>query len=225
MADIRIFGSNAVPSNTGNGWTLAAGSRQGAIYTSDWKQQMIADGRAYGIHVGNFVTAVTGGGAGTILDIDQPEALVSVPSGTSIFPMRISFALEANSAATDNDLIHALITVTRTAAWDGAGTATTPTIYNLRTDNPRSSGCTARTAFTADITTAPVSHLELGRYSAKVETGAAGNFVHQHNYLYEPQNLVTIVGPAMLLCYFGGTAAVAGYLRVSWIECPSTWGT
>ena len=48
----------------------------GALATADWIQTLIARGKAGHITIGAFSTPITGGGAGTVLDLDQVSAFL-----------------------------------------------------------------------------------------------------------------------------------------------------
>lgn len=217
MADMRI----AHPSGTG--FVAAGGTRRGDMFTADWKQRMILEGRAYMVNVGALSTPIVGGGAGTVLDLDQPEFIISVPSGTSLIPLRVAIQCQPPLIAADNDEIEALIAVDRTAACAGDGTATAETPFNLRTDNPRASACTATSAYTADVTD-PVLGIELARVVkvADVQGTAANAKFDALDLVYEPTCPPVIVGPAMLVGYWGGTVATSGFAEVAWIEVPTT---
>lgn len=194
-------------------------TRDGALFTADWRLAGIMDGRAYMMNVGAFSTPITGGGAGTILDQDQPEGIISVPSGKAIVPVRIHVQCQAPLSVTDNDESEILIAVDRAAAWAGDGTVTTETALNMRTDNPRSSSCSCASAATANITN-PTLGIELAHsvMVADVQGTAATVVVTKHELLYEPSVPPIIVGPAAIYLYWGGTVATSGFAQAVWLE-------
>lgn len=204
-----------------SGYIAARATRDGTLFAADWKQALVMEGRGFHFDVGAFSTGIVGGGAGTVLDLDQPEAVLSIPSGTSIIPLRVAVQCQVPLLATDADEAEILIAVDRTAASAGDGTKTAETIFNLRTDNPSASLCTATSAYTADLTD-PVLGIELAR---KVITGDVQGTAA--NALWTPLELVypgpqqfapIIVGPAMLVVYWGGTVAVPGFAQIEWAE-------
>lgn len=222
MADMRI----ASPSGTG--FIAVPGTFDGAAFVSDWRQKMILDGRAYHVTVGALTSPITGGGAGTVIDAEQPEAVVSVPTGTAILPFRVHVQTQPGLIAADADELEILLGVDRTQTIN-AGTSTAETIFNLRTDNPRSSNCSAFSAYTGDMTvpTSPTIGIELARRQkvGDVQGTAANAQYHEAELLYEPAVVPVLVGPCALLVYWAGTVAVPGFAQVEWIEIPSTWVT
>ena len=203
-----------------SGFIGARASRDGALYSLPWKQGLVLEGRAYHFDVGTLSTPIQGGGAGTVLDLDQPEAILSIPSGTSILPLRVAVQCQVPAMVTDADECEILVAVDRTAAAVADGTKTAETIFNLRTDNASSSLCTATSAYTADVTD-PVLGIELAR---RVIVGDLASAVAQpYNmldlvYPGEQGYAPVIVGPAMLIVYWGGTVATTGFAQIEWAE-------
>jgi hypothetical protein len=205
----------------------------GSLVVGDWVHAMIARGFGYHVSIGGFSTPITGGGNGTILDLDQPEGVVSVPSGWTIMPVRVHIQLQTPLLATDADESEALIVVDRGNAWAGDGTFTRETPYNLRTDRGPardgiSAGCPVEcaSAFTADMTvdgtTDTTHHIELARsvLVGDVQT-AAGVFVTKHELLYEPKYAPFLVGPCAMYLYWGGTVATPGFAQIDFVAIPS----
>lgn len=204
-----------------SGYMAARASRDGSLYSLPWKQGLVLEGRVFHFDVGTLSTPIQGGGAGTVIDLDQPEAILSIPSGTSIIPLRIAVQCQVPLLATDADECEILVAVDRTAASAGDGTKTAETIFNLRTDNPSASLCTASSAYTAD-TTDPVLGLELARrvITGDVQGTAATALWTPLELLYpgDQEFAPVIVGPAMLVVYWGGTVATTGFAQIEWAE-------
>ncbi len=184
----------------------------------------------YGRHVsiGAFSTPITGGGAGTVLDLDQPEGLVSVPNGVAIRPISIRFQGHQPLLATDADEAEVIVAVDVAGAWNGDGATTAETIYNMRTGLPSSSGCIAASAFTGDMTTGvvaadPVLAIELAarRNTGDVQGTPATALQTALDFVYEPAIAPWIVGPATLLLYWGGTVALPGFAQLQFLEVPT----
>jgi len=72
--------------------------------------------------------------AGTVLDLDQPEGVLSVPSGFTLIPIRFGVQAQVPLLAADADEAEILIAVDRGASWAQYGTRTAELVYNLRTD-------------------------------------------------------------------------------------------
>jgi hypothetical protein len=224
MSDMRIIPVTASPTRLqGDGGFLPArGTRDGAMFVSDWKQSLIMEGRGYIVNVGAVSTPITGGGAGTVLDPTEPEFAIAVPSGTAIMPIRIHVQAQTPLLATDADESEILIGVDRTQVITG-GTATSETIFNLRTDNPRASSCTATSAYTADSTSTLSLGIELARSVIVGDVQSAVAVLYtKHELLYEPVTVPIIMGPATLVGFWGGTVATPGFAEITWVELPST---
>lgn len=200
------------------------GNRAGAIVTKSLSQALIAAGYGFHVTVGDGTTPIVGGGNGTILDITEPELVISVPSGAAIMPVSIRVSCEM-PADTDADVQEILIALQRAAAITSAGTGTAETPMNLRSDNSRSTVCTIYSATTADHTytgaiTTPVHHLELARKQEVTNIVTSGITHGLLELIYEPKTPPVLVGPATLFVHFGGTAAMSGFIEASWVEMP-----
>ena len=225
-ADIRFRAAQyANVPNTADGFpTEARSTRGGDLSVADWLNLKNMEGRIFQMDVGTFSTPITGGGAGTILDADQPEGVIGVPSGTTIILNRVAVQCQTPLLATDADEAEILVAVDKDICYAGTGTATAETPLALRTDQKRASVCTCKSAFSGDITVAPTSDIELAR---KVITGdingtAANALWGVLDLVYEPKVPPIIVGPATVMVYWGGTVATTGFAQVQWAEIPST---
>jgi len=206
------------------------GITSGAPVLGDELQQLVNAGYGYHVTVGAFTTPIVGGGGdGTIIDADRPELSISVPSGTAIIPLRISVQLELPADA-DAKVEEILIAADRTAAsTSSSSTGTAETIFNMRTDNARSSGCTVISAGTSNMGTAPTLGLELARKQMKVNVLTDGITQGVVDLTYEPKVPPIIVGPAAVYVYFGGDTTVpSGFIQAEWVEMPADlnafWG-
>lgn len=221
----RVAASLATADNTGPREVDA--SRAGELYTYDWKQRRIAEGRGFIVNVGAFSSPITGGGAGTILDLDQPEFVINVESGKVLVPLRFFVQTQAPLLAADADESEIMIAVDRTAKWAGDGTFTAETAFNMRTDNIKSYTGSVGSAFTADMlmTTGAdaVLGIELARTVVTADSQtAAGVLWTKNELLYEPGTPPFIVGPAAVIGYWGGTVATPGFAELMFLELDST---
>lgn len=223
MSDLRVFGQNAPSVASPGSWIAASGLPDGTLAEVPWQQKLINAGYGFHVTIGTFSTPITGGGAGTVIDLDQPEGIISVPSGAAIIPVRFAVQCHVPLLATDANEAEILIAVDRTAAYAGDGTVTTATAFNMRTDNPLTTVCTAASAATADITD-PVLGIELARaaITGDVQGTPATALWTPLDLVYEPKFAPVIVGPAAIYVYWGGTVATPGFAQLQWIELPST---
>lgn len=225
MAQIHAVRRNTASANTADGTAPEAldASRYGELFMGpDWRQRAIMAGKGFQVTVGAFSTPITGGGAGTVLDQDQPELVLSVPSGYMLVPLRISVQCQVPLLATDADEAEILVAVDRAAASNASGsTGTAETVFNLRTDLTTGSMVTAVSANTSNITN-PTLGIELARavVTGDVQGTAATALWTPLDLVYEPSNPPFIVGPAALYLYWGGTVATTGFAQVTWVELP-----
>jgi len=199
--------------------------RDGSLVNANWKQAGIFKGLGRMVNVGAFSTPIVGGGAGTIIDQDEPELVIAVPSGTSIMPIRIEVTCTVPLISADANESEILIGVD-TATYAVTGSAgTTEVAYNLN-GGTTGSLCNCLSAVTTAITAVPVITMELMHklLTAAVKGSSAGNDVWGELYgLYEPESAPIIKGNAQLLVYFGGTVATSGFISAQWLEFPSSF--
>ena len=195
--------------------------RDGTMIAADWKQAAVMGGYGFHSQVGAFGVGATGGGTGSIIDIDQPELLISIPNGTAVLPLRFTVAVVPGAMNQATDETEILIAVDQDKADDASGTAASRTPSNLNTLCGKTSVCTVTSEYTTN-TTAPVLDLELAHAVIVADTdGTPANFVWSElNLLYEPEVPPIINGPAMILVYFGGTVNATGFISASWLEFP-----
>lgn len=201
--------------------------RDGSLVSSNWIQAAIFKGLGHIVNVGAFSTPITGGGNGTIIDQDQPEFVVSVPSGTSIMPIRIEVTCQVPLIAADSNEAEILVAVDQDTTGVTGATDTDETIYNLNTLISVASSCTATSYTSVNLTTAPVLDIELMH---KVLVGDVQGTAANANWgelygLYEPLAVPILNGPCNLIGYWGGTVAVTGFASIQWVEFPTSFAT
>lgn len=192
-------------------------------------EEAIALGMGRSMTVGAFSTGIVGGGAGTVLDLDQPEFAVAVPAGYVIRPFYVEIAVQGGISTLDSDETEALLAADSRSRWAGDGTFTAEQPSNLRSDLVEGSACLCGSAFTADMTTTnevgtaadPNLDMELARIVETADqAGTAANVAYRViRLVYEPRYAPYLVGPCTLLGYWGGTVAtVGGFAVVQWVE-------
>jgi len=204
-------------------------TRRGELLTADWIQAAILEGRGFIANVGALSTPVVGGGDGDVVDLNQPEFGMTIPSGTTIIPIRLAIQLTTPLLATDADEVEALAMVdvtaaTVAAALDGTWANTiTPTNMRIALNNIKSAACTVKSVCSAD-TTNPTESIDLAHIQLTGDmNGSPTSAVWTKNeLLYEPKNPPYIVGPASLFAYWGGTVATSGFMQFFWLEIPSS---
>lgn len=217
MADIRLTRQQTagnVHRSSADQYRALAGTADGAAYTVDWFTALALEGRMYGLNVGTLSTPVAGHVG---IDDDQPEAVLDVPSGTTIIPVSIDLYLE-DSAGTDTEVVFLT-----SQANVGAGTSTElSTIRNLRADAPLTSSCTAYRSYTGNgtATSAGFEFYRSGYPFADATTDPVKKF---HWSAKESGIVPVIVGDGALVLYWAGTTtAPSGFAQIVYVEVPST---
>lgn len=196
----------------------------GGLVNADWRQALIARGYGWHLDVGTFSTPLTGGGAGTVIDLDQPEFGISVASGYTLIPVRMAISVLPGLQTTDSHETEILLAADKAAAWAGDGTVTAATPINMRTNVAgAAAGVSCFTAATADITD-PTLGFELG-HAAKftdVQGTAATVNLMDLTLTYQPDNPPFLIGPCAIYGYWGGSIAAAGFANLDFIVIPSS---
>ena len=194
--------------------------------STDWRQRAVLAGYGGHVTIGAQSTPITGGGAGTTIDPEQPEGVISVARGYTLVPLRITVQCHVPLLASDNDTSGILIAADRIAAWPGTGTNTSETVYNMLTNSANANGpvgVTAASAFTADTST-PTLDLELDKtvITGDVQGTPASALWTPLALIYEPLTPPMIVGPAAIYIYWYGTVATTGYAQAQFLCVPNT---
>lgn len=194
----------------------------GGLLSADWRQSLIARGFGWLVDVGALTTPIVGGGNGTVVDLEQPELAINVPSGYAMIPLRIAVECQLGLQTTDSHESEIIIGVDRTQI-QTVGTSTTEVPMNLRTDITAAAPFTCFSAYTADGVAAPVIR-ELARKQGLTDAqGVAATLnVYVFDLVYEPLHPPIIIGPAHIAVYFAGDIAVSGFIQATMIAVPST---
>ena len=216
------------PSVRAEGAADLAISQIGQLFTADWKYRLVAAGYVYSAHIGTLTTGadvglITGGGAGTTLDSDQPEMIFGVDSGYVLIPISIRVACNVDMDA-DGEYGEIVAFADRTQAPPTTASATPGVV----TPNNLLDGGAAFTGrcfggVTTDITDPLMSELLDFVYLVGSDNGTAGNAVaNALRMQYEPTLPHALRGPCSVVVAFGGTAAVTGMISAVFAAVPIT---
>ena len=195
----------------------------------DWRQRAIVSGYGGHVSIGALSAPITGGGAGTVYDPEQPEGVLSASVNYTLVPLRITVQCQVPLLAADADESEILVAADRLAAWPGTGTRTDEPIYNMFTNGgplaatgSQVPGVVAASAFTGDTAT-PTLDMELDRsvITGDVQGTPASALWTPLGLLYEPVVPPFIVGPAAIYIYFGGTVATSGFAQCQFLCIPN----
>ncbi len=199
--------------------------RDGTMVKADWKQAAVFGGHGFMCQSGNFITGLAGGGSASEMDLDRPNLCISIPNGTAFIPLR--FDVNANTGTpADGGEVEILIAVDQDKAIKTDGTGTATTVYNMNTLCGRSTACTVRNTFSTTMSTDPVLDLELARKVVEFEVlSTLDEAAILVDLVYEPKTPPVINGPAAVLVYVGGDAAIVSdsvYINAKWLEFTET---
>lgn len=198
----------------------------GALFTQDWKQAMIVEGRGFMFNVGAFSTGIVGGGSGsTAVDGSCPDFWIHVPSGTSIMPIRIEVEVGAPVIAASANEVDILLGIDQDAshAGDATGAGTAEVLYNMNTLHSRASNCTAKSKGSTDFTTTLTVDIELIHvFKVAQEDTSVGVLWQGLTLQYEPTTPCIINGPAMFIGWVGGTVATEYFANIQYLELPTS---
>lgn len=207
----------------GGGFIGNRSDRTGAQFTVGWKEALVMEGRVFQITVGTVAAGIVGGGAGTVIDLDQPEFGVSIAANMTLIPLEIYIAADTALDA-DDEVAQIQVVADESAAYAGDGTVTDEVALNNIRGDGVSSVATAFSAATADITDPVISRIIAAKSWSVMamevtETGAAAIGMNLH---YVADIPIFLRGPAAFYGYWGATGAATGVASVVWAEIPSS---
>ncbi len=225
MSDVRIVREvSSVSRGTSDGDLMALrGTRDGAVFTADWYLAAALEGRAFGVNAGTGTGPITFN-AGALI-VAEPDVCITVPDGTTIIPVLIEYALETTGAGA-SDIVAVASSATQVIT---AGDA--KTIYNMRTDAPVASNCTAASVLDGGTGVTPYT----GNF-VEFFRGYAGDTTDQHGsntaqtiatasrYSWTAAKTMVppiLTGVSQLAVYLAATAGT-GWCTVIWVEFPSS---
>ena len=215
MSDLRIVpwsGSLSAVSGDGS-WTGHQGTRDGAAFMADWMEKLALMGRVFHAANGSVTTPLTF----LVTAANRPDAWIRVPSGTSILPLKVNYALEAY-AGTAPELA---LRVAENDIGNATSTAATAGPRGSRTDNPLTSNCTVRHLATGDAT-AETNPISIFRRTIAAAEAAGNDFAGSGVITREMMGYPGLVGPASLILYIAATTTQAtGFVMWSWAEVPT----
>ena len=217
ITDIKAKAVQVTPVVTGEGdMDNPKMTKLGALFTADWRQQLILAGLAWSAKVGGITASadilpVVGGGNGTVIDTGQPEFIIGVPAGYYLIVMEASCAVYniPASAGITNIVLFADRTMSPVEA---SVSATLQTPVNLL-DGAATFPGTCYSAYTTDIT-APICSELLDYVCAQAggaSSAASGGLTSQALKMdYKPLAPSILAGPCQVELAFGGTVATSG---------------
>lgn len=202
-------------------------SRAGQLFTADWPVELAMAGHVYSLSpiaaaiagLDEVTPQVTGGGAGTVIDSDQPEIIVGVDAGYFLIPMELMAAVKVDLDA-DAEIGAILAFTDRTQAPPTSVTGTVLAPSNCLDDGPAFPGRSFHT-ITADITDPVLSDLLVYDVIRAADAGVvASEQVIQLHVDWKAKVPMFIKGPCSIVVCWGGTAAVQALARLTFACIP-----
>jgi len=237
ITDVKAQVAQVTPVIAGEGdMAYLKMSKIGQLFVADWKTQLVVAGLAYSAHIGTLTTGadvglIVGGGNGTVVDSDQPELLVGVPTGYYLIPLELHAICDMDVDA-DGEYGEILFFADRTQAPAATGLTGTP---GAITPNNQLDGGAAFPGYcwggiTTDLTDPVMSEfidLVYVNTSEFVSNGTATNLtngiVHSLRMDWKANKPKILAGPCSLVVCFGGTAAVSGMINAEFACVPSSY--
>lgn len=202
-------------------------SRLGQLFTAGWRDRLLLAGCCFNQTVGNAANGggapalVTGGGAGTTIDSDQPELILGVDLGYYLIPLRAVGSAQVDLDA-DAETGEIVLFADLTQAPPTTATATAGVPVNLLDGGPAFPGRCFHTV-TADLTDPVASMLLDYQCVREAEISAVSHVTVRLNMDYQPLTPPIIAGPCSLVACWGGTAAVPAMFSLDFAVIPKSW--
>ena len=192
-------------------------NRRGELVPSMDYNQLVIDGRVFGINMGTGDTEFPF--VEVAYDDDQPQIGIEIPDGICVVPLLFEIAVEAQAGTLNQ---YALACGQCDAL--GAGTSTSMTPVNMLTRGGKKTGCTVFNTATADITANPASetnyfefYRHIDKYATSDDETADNRPIRWSRYAdgFGP----IVKGPGFVVAYiYAGTTDAEGFLRLQWAE-------
>lgn len=230
MANIKARANQLNPAvSTEGDHDYVAMTKLGALYTADWRTQLVLAGKVWTTGIGTLsagadVGLIVGGGNGTTVDSDQPELILGVDAGYYLVPMEINVMCDMDADA-DGEYGEIVIFADTAAAPPTSATGTPGTLTPVNCiDGGAGFPGRAYGGVTTDLTDPTMGIWLTGRYFNTADNGTAASALGQDlNLYYKPEYPRFIAGPCSLVVCFGGTAAVNGMISATFAAVPSSW--
>ena len=207
----------------------------GQQYVADWRYLLMASGRLWRGHIGTLTAGaapglITGGGAGTTIDSDQPEFIIGVGAAYYLIPIEVKVScvvdLDANA-----EIGEILLFADRTQAPPAAATGTPGDVVPVNQldgagDFPGDAWGGVTTDITDPVMSELLDHVTVSA-SEFVSNGTATNLTNgiviPMRMDWKSQHPLLLAGPCSLVMFYGGTAAVTGMASVVVGAVPTSW--
>lgn len=216
--DIRVRAQTLSARRVSDGtWRSARATRDGALFTAEWFQALIGEGRGFVAGIGLLSAGEALPNAQVITTL-RPTFVLRVPTGTTILPFYGAVQVE------DSGGTAALEMNIGTAGSDvGNGTSSAADFgpINLKTNATRGSLVVPRQEYTGNSSADPDN--DQWRKWMTEDNAATPATVGSSNFEWEPYPFCPeLVGPASLIFTIGGALIPIITAQFKWVELETT---
>jgi len=222
MANIQVYkGVSTVRRETADGGYIPArGTRDGAIFSADWYDSLVLEGRVFIAYTGTGATAVAFAGA---FDADAGDLAIDIPDGIIAIPLYINAVQSTSSAGTCECI--AVASSTLVAATAGQYTAVTA--KNMRIDQPIKSKSTCYGSVAAAQMTSPYAgdYFEFYRsgYPTNNVTSTAPTPTYEWSARKNGPPPIIVDGGSLTIYLAAEGATSTGFITAIWAELPESF--
>ena len=207
MSEYKVV--TATPQSLASGAAaLASVTKRGELITMPWHVQLANEGKVFVTAAGTETAPITLGN--TVIDNDQPEFILRVPTGTTVIPLFAQIVLEATGGA----LFEGGMTVEDSDPTSGTSTAADQAPTNMKSRGAGST-CTARQLVTANLTQVALRWIWRAGEPADLDSAVGGN---RFNWNYMDQIAPVLVGPAAVMLYAANGTSGTGFITLIFAE-------
>lgn len=229
ITDIKAAAAQVTPVVTGEGdMGYPKMTKLGALFTSDWKQQLLLAGKIFQARVGTVTAGgapagVTGGGNSTTINSDQPELVIGVDSGYYMIPLDVKCQIRGDCDA-DTEILEIVLFADRTQApvtTNASGTVHAPVnMLDGAGDFPGRCWIQSTGDITDPVTSQILDYVAF-QLSSVDTTGVVPHPIVRMDY--EPEVPTILAGPCQVVLCWGGSAAATGIGIVSVAVVPASY--
>lgn len=191
---------------------VASVNKRGEIIGMPWHVQLGLEGKLFAAMAGTETAPITLGN--TVIDNDQPEFILRVPTGTTVIPLFAQIVLEATGAA----LFEGGMAVEDSDPGSGTSTVADQVPTNMKSRGAGST-CTARQLVTANLTQVNLRWIWRCGEPADLDSAVGGN---RFNWTYMDNIPPLLVGPAALMLYAANGTSGTGFITLIFAEFASS---
>jgi hypothetical protein len=215
MSLLELIGQTTSKGRVGNGQRLlATGTRDGALYTANYRLAMGMEGKIFLASHGSASTPINFNAVADYATT-KPMLTIDVPAGTTIIPISIQVFFEtAVGTLTECFAVAGTGNV-------GAGTSTVVTPACTRLASGATTGCTAYGTHTG-AGSAPGSAREFWRDGHPVAVVAGVPTKFEYDIDRHGPVVIGCGATGCLAIYAQAVTSATGYIKAQWIELLST---